>query len=216
MLPLPLMPMVQQFFTDANGDPLSNGYLLFFVAGTSTPKEVFSDTDQPPTSLGTQVDLDDEGRPITGGEAPTAIYLNDDEGYKVELYNEDDELQWSQDQVADPGSLFAATYGTLQSEGSKSVADGYTVVSTDRLVTISGAADPCTINLPTVVGWTSALYVLNVGPHVGNIAANSGQTFNGSAGPYVLPEGSGNDRAGVLLLPNSPSGWWAFRFGLSA
>lgn len=58
---------------DSNGDPVANGTIEFYVAGTSTPKTVYSDRDLT-SALGTTVSTDAAGYPITGGGARTLIY----------------------------------------------------------------------------------------------------------------------------------------------
>lgn len=66
-----LSPLV--IVKDDNGDPVSNGSIEFYDAGTSTPKTVYADRDLS-VALGTTVDTDSAGYPVTGGSARTLIY----------------------------------------------------------------------------------------------------------------------------------------------
>jgi len=59
---------------DNNGNPLANGTIEFYNAGTSTPKTVYSDNTLS-TSLGTTVSTNASGYPVTGGGAETLIYV---------------------------------------------------------------------------------------------------------------------------------------------
>jgi hypothetical protein len=68
---------------DANGDPFTDAVLSFFDAGTSDALEVFSDSDLA-TSLGTSVDCNSGGEPVTSGNVPTLIYTGTDP-YKVTI-----------------------------------------------------------------------------------------------------------------------------------
>lgn len=74
----PLQPL-----SDNDGNPVSGGTLEFYVAGTSTPKTVYSDSGLT-TSLGTTVTLNAAGMPVSGGSAEVMIYVGVD-AYKVIL-----------------------------------------------------------------------------------------------------------------------------------
>lgn len=71
--------------TDANDNPLSGGTMRFFAAGTSTPKAVYSDTGRS-VSLGTQVNINSAGVPVSGSNVPILIYYGTG-SYKYELYD---------------------------------------------------------------------------------------------------------------------------------
>src|SRR5690606_12237717 len=68
---------------DANGNPFADAVLSFFEAGTSDALEVFSDYDLS-ISLGTEVDCNAGGEPVTSGNVPTLIYTGTDP-YKVTI-----------------------------------------------------------------------------------------------------------------------------------
>lgn len=73
-------PTVQQYF-DANGDPLENGTIEFYITGTSTPTAIYSDSSG--TSLGTSVTLNSIGAPKSSGGTAVALYFDTTVTYKI-------------------------------------------------------------------------------------------------------------------------------------
>lgn len=73
-------PTVQQYF-DANGDPLVNGSIEFYVTGTSTPAAVASDSAGGATA--TSYTLNSIGAPQTAGGTAIALYFDDTVTYKI-------------------------------------------------------------------------------------------------------------------------------------
>jgi hypothetical protein len=82
---LVLSPLVR--VTDANNEPIAGGQLRFFEAGTSSPLVVYSDAELQ-VALGSVVETDDGGYPISGGGAKTLIWTGPDE-YKVVVHDAD-------------------------------------------------------------------------------------------------------------------------------
>lgn len=201
-LPLGLLSVARQSFFDANGEPLSNGYLLFYETGTVTPADVFADADGN-TSLGPRVDLD------VAGLAPQIFVGNF--GYRVRLFDEDDNQIWSADQVESPGDVFAATSGAIQGEGSKSVGDAYVTDADDNLVTVASTAAPFNITVgQTATARGLPLIILNAGDQVVSVNVLGGQTLNGQSGPLDIPASTGAPNyPGVILYPVAPSSWFA-------
>ena len=72
-------PTVQQYF-DANGDPLENGTIEFYVWNTSTPTAIYSDSTG--TSAGTSVTLNSIGAPANGGTS-IALFFDTSVIYKI-------------------------------------------------------------------------------------------------------------------------------------
>ena len=72
-------PTVQQYF-DANGDPLENGTIEFFIWNTSTPTAIYSDSTG--TSAGTSVTLNSIGAPANGGTS-IALFFDTNVIYKI-------------------------------------------------------------------------------------------------------------------------------------
>ena len=80
---------------DDDGDPLSGGKVYFFQAGTSTPKDTFTDRDGG-TANANPVILD------ANGEAN--IWYTPNELYKVRLDSSTDVTRWTEDDVSPGGS----------------------------------------------------------------------------------------------------------------
>ena len=72
-------PTVQQYF-DANGDPLENGTIEFYVWDTSTPTGIYSDSTG--TSAGKSVTLNSIGAPMYGGTS-IALFFYTNIVYKI-------------------------------------------------------------------------------------------------------------------------------------
>ena len=76
---VPLVPIPLQF-VDGNGDPLSGGTLEFYLSGTSTPTNLFSDNAG--TSIGTSITLNSSGYPSSGGNVIT-LFRDTAINYKI-------------------------------------------------------------------------------------------------------------------------------------
>lgn len=83
-------------FRGLTGQLLSDGYLKFYQAGTTTPADVFGEKELT-TNNGSTIQLDSSGRPNVDvwGDATAS--------YKVEVYAADDSLQGSADDLEVPG-----------------------------------------------------------------------------------------------------------------
>lgn len=90
-------------FRDDDGSPLAFGAVDFYLSGTSTAVEVYSDEDLL-TTLGSLVSLDEGGRPVDAGNAPTSIWLDAALAYKVRVQRLDATLVREVDpyRVSDP------------------------------------------------------------------------------------------------------------------
>ena len=89
---LPLINVVPQFF-DNLGDPLVGGTLNAYIAGTSTPTNMFSDNTG--TVAGTSVTLDSRGEPTT----IKLIWLDTDVSYKFILKDSTGATIWTEDNI---------------------------------------------------------------------------------------------------------------------
>lgn len=83
-------------FHDTNGDLLSGGVLYAYLAGTTTPKAMY--TDAAGTSLGTSVTLNSSGQPASGG-SPVVIWLDDSVDYKFVLKDSGGTTLWTVDDI---------------------------------------------------------------------------------------------------------------------
>ena len=98
---VPLINLVPQFF-DNLGDPLVGGTLNAYVAGTSTPTNMFSDNAG--TVAGTSVTLDSRGEPTT----IKLIWLDTAVLYKFILKDSTGTTIWTEDNIS-PNSLTAGS-----------------------------------------------------------------------------------------------------------
>lgn len=101
-------------FHDANGNPLAGGKLYFYQAGTSTPKDTYSDRDFETANPNPAV-LNAAGRPSAD------IWL--DSVYKVKLTDADDAEIWTADYVSSLSDLNGAF---ITAEQFGAVGDGET------------------------------------------------------------------------------------------
>jgi len=137
--------------TDSDDNPLAGGYINFYAAGTTTPKAVYSDADLS-TSLGTTVNLNSAGAPVSGSNVPVLIYpgLGD---YKIRYYDADDTLIFEFDDY--PGAVAEAAEVTtgLPEIPVDSKTTAYTVVVGDRgnLINANPTGGSFAITLPSAV-----------------------------------------------------------------
>lgn len=103
---VPLVNLVPQFF-DNLGDPLVGGTLSAYVAGTSTPTNMFSDNTG--TVAGTSVTLDSRGEPTT----IKLIWLNTAVNYKFILKDGSNTTIWTIDNIV-PDSLADGSVSTAK------------------------------------------------------------------------------------------------------
>jgi hypothetical protein len=90
-----LMAPKPQFF-DSAGNPLAGGKLFAYEAGTTTPRDTFSNIGMT-TPNENPVILDAAGRPNSG-----AVYLTPEVAYKFVLKDASDVQQWTQDHFMVP------------------------------------------------------------------------------------------------------------------
>ncbi len=200
------VPILQ--FSDEDGVPLVAGQLFSYVAGTTTPQPVYHDVDLTPGMEYTNpIILDASGTP--GGP----IFLLPT-GYKFVLTDADNVPVWTADDIEDIGQTFASNFGVVQSAGGKNVTSGYTLLASDRSVSVSstGGANPCIFNLIAASLATQMVFVQDVGSVDVAITPNGADTINSVAAAYTLAAGSSPVFSAVLLLPDGISNWQAFLF----
>lgn len=200
-LPYALMPVCRQQFIDGNGDPYAGGKLYFFIAGTTTPKSVYSTADGA-IALGTYVDLD------SSGYAP-AIYLAPG-GYKVQLWDQYNNIIWTQDGVEDIASTFFDQIGVEWSAGGNNVTSGYEVLNTDTLVTVAstGGPNPCIVQLKSASDHGSPLCIKNLGTVPVAVRPMLTDTIDGLDEDFTLPAAMSPIFPAIWMLSDGMSGWW--------
>lgn len=139
-VPLSLLQFPGQFFDPRDGTMLAGGKLQFYQAGTTTPGTVYADVNGTAT-LTNPVVLDTSGMAqIFLGPLLYDVVVSDT--LSVQLYTVEG--------VGDPGQIVFTGLGNTFAQGSINQTSGYTVLSTDNLVTMAstGGANPCIVNLP--------------------------------------------------------------------
>jgi hypothetical protein len=107
------------------------------------------------------------------------------------------------------GAVAAAGFGTAMTAGGKDVTSGYTVLTTDRLVTVAstGGADPCIINLPPCSDATQPVAIKNTGTIALSVVPNGSDSLEGAAATFTVAAASGTTRPTIWLAPDSVSAW---------
>jgi hypothetical protein len=112
--------------------------------------------------------------------------------------------------VEDVGATFLDELGVTFATGATNVTSGYTVLSTDYLVTVdsSGGADPCLINLPAASAHTQPLAIKNLGTTALSIVPNGSDTLEASLSSFSVPAASTPTFPTVELVPDGVSTWY--------
>ena len=172
-------PTVQQYF-DANGDPLENGTIEFFIWNTSTPTAIYSDSTG--TSAGTSVTLNSIGAPANGG---TSIALFFDTGVIYKIVRKDSF-----------GSAISPTIGPYYGSGG----GGFFIDAVD-----SGASDSLYDYTGTFDGQQAQVGgYYTVGDSGGGIFywdASSSATDDG--GSVIVPTGHAGNGRWLRIIENS-------------
>ncbi len=116
----PLTKIPQQFF-DNLGDPLVGGTLYAYLAGTSTPTNLFSDNAG--TVAGTSVVLDSRGEPTTF----KMIWLDTTKIYKLVLKDSNGTTVWTVDNVSGDDGTGAGSASTVFDQQTLTATAGQTL-----------------------------------------------------------------------------------------
>jgi hypothetical protein len=204
LYPAPLIPWIEQRFLDKDGIPLAGGALWSYVAGSafSTLQATYSDVNLAVPNPNPIV-LD------SGGRSPTDIRLLPT-GYQFALYDVFGVLQYSIDNVEDEGSIFENQWGLLLSQGSKGVTSGYTVVLTDRLVTVSssGGPNPCVITLPLSSTASQPVVIKNMGTVPLSVQRTGADLIETSLTSYTITAAGTPQFPAVRFVPDGVNNWW--------
>ena len=198
----PLLPWVPEQFFDADGAPLAGGFLYFYTAGTTTPEDVFKQSDLDPSSVWTQpIELGADGRPTD------PIFLSP-VGYKVVCQDSTAVQLWEVDDVSDPGYIYSQTYGTLQTDGPGApVTTGYQILATDRYVPVDTTGNPSVL-LPAAEDFAGMVIVkLTVGAGTCAVTPDGADTIDGVAAALVLPASATPDFTTASFISDGVSAW---------
>ena len=200
-LPGALIPWIEMRWLDTTGAPLVGGLVYTYTAGTSTPKATYTDSELTVAHTNPIV-LDAYGRPAS------PIFLAAG-GYKFIVYDQAADLQYTVDDVEDIALTWLSDIGETFATGATNVSSGYTVLATDYLITVAstGGANPCVVNLPTVVGRGQAVAVKNVGTVPLSITPNGVETIDTVASVFTVPPASSGLKPTVWLAPDGVSNW---------
>lgn len=105
-----------------SGQLLAGGYFKFYVAGTTTPQDVFGEKALT-TNNGSQVALDSSGRLVHD------VWGNTDDAYFVEVYDADDVKQGEADNIEVPGG--AGQTVPVPNSGEYLTGDGVNFITED-------------------------------------------------------------------------------------
>lgn len=117
--------MFVSFFVDTNGAPVSGGTLSAYLAGTTTPTAMYSDSIG--TSAGSVVTLNARGEPEASGNT-IMIWLDVSKSYRFVLKDASGTSIWTVDNQVVGTSLGAIDYSALD--------DADTIADADRLLVI--------------------------------------------------------------------------------
>lgn len=201
-LPGSLLPWVQLQFSDASGVPLVGGSVEFFVTGEASHKDTFAQADLDPSSV--------NANPLTLDAAGRAVIFLEPGGYDVEVSDADGNLIYTVEGVEDVGATFLSSLGVTFATGATNVTSGYTVLSTDYLVTVdsSGGADPCLINLPAAASHTQQVTIKNLGAIALSIVPNGSDTIEASLSSFSVAVAASPTFPSVVLVPDGVSTWY--------
>ena len=189
-----------QFF-DNDGAPLAGGFLQSYLAGTTTPQDTYNDSDlDPMTHANTNpIELDSSGR------ATVPIFLAP-VGYKFVLSDADSNVLWTRDEV-EGWNVFQNTWGTLLTEGASDVTTGYTVLDTDRLVTVDSSGGATVINLLAAGDATQPLTIKNLGTNTVTVTPDGTDTIDGLTS-FVIAAASSPTFPSIMIASDAVSSWW--------
>ncbi|MBU8921798.1 MAG: hypothetical protein KOO63_08260 [Bacteroidales bacterium] len=125
-------------YVDSNGDPLVNGTLEFYLAGTTTATSLFSDVDG--TSVGVSVTLNSLGMPESGGNV---IFLFRDQSKAIKIVgkNATGATLWTDDNIPAVASFDSTASTKLDTvEENADVTDATNVAAAGALMTDGSAS----------------------------------------------------------------------------
>ena len=196
---VPFNPIPPQF-QGSDSVNLSGGTLEFYIAGTTTATNVFSDDSG--TVVGTTVTLNASGYPASGG-AVVNLFRDTDVDYKIVLKDASDVTIWTSDDIDQPiASDFAITdsagnFAAANVEDALAEAKGtYKIATADA----AKSSDTTLADDATLAGWSlvaGAFYVFELLiPYTFNVGdlqvgIQWSNTPNPRRGIYIATDSSG-------------------------
>lgn len=159
---IPLSPLPFQFQDSVTSVNLSGGSLEFYLAGTSTPTNLFSDNSG--TVVGTSILLNSGGFPESGGNVIT-LFRDISVNYKLVLKNAAGTIISTSDNISAPEFVYLqtaaeATAGVTPSDVSYEPGDvrRYGAVGNDTTDDTQAFSNALLANQRVLVPWTSGKY----------------------------------------------------------
>jgi hypothetical protein len=201
LLPAGILPWIEMRFLLADGTPNALGTVETYVAGTATPLATYSDVDLTVANP-TTIELGSDGR------AADPIYLQPT-GYKFIVKDVLGATIYTYDNVEDIGQTFASIFGIVLSQGGKQVASGYTVLATDRFVTVdsTGGPDPCLVNLLPADTATQPVAIKNLGTIALAVTPDGADTIEGINAAFAVAAAATPNFPTIELVPDGVSAW---------
>jgi hypothetical protein len=196
------------YFTDLDGEPLASGFLLFYIAGGTTPGVVYADN-QGAASLTNPVQLDSSGF--------AQVFLSSAYLYDVVVKDSTSVELYTVSGVGNPAQIAFAGLGNILAEGAKNVTSGYSILSTDNLVTVNstGGPSPALVNLPAATTRSTAgtgsgfqITIKNLGNVPLSIVPAGSDAIEGIAAAYAVAASASPLFRTITLISDSASAWW--------
>jgi hypothetical protein len=196
-------------FLDLDGAPLASGFIRFNIAGTTTPGVIYADN-RGDATVTNPAELDSSG--YLGEVYGSNSYL-----YDVVVLDSNSQQLYTRRGVGNPVGIAFSGLGNLLAQGSLNVSSGYSVLSTDNLVTVAstGGANPCIINLPAAsvrstadAGSGMLLTIKNLGTVALAVTPAGSDTLETIAGAYTVPAASSPLFPSIILASDGESAWW--------
>ena len=202
-LPGGVSPVPTNFY-DTNGDPLANGFIATKAAGTNTDKTTWT-TSALSSTNSNPVQLDANGHAdIFLGVGAYDLIATDANSVPVptaSIYG-----------VVDTAQTYLPILGNTFATGARGVATGYTVLSTDYLITVdgTGGANPCVILLPAATSGHQ-LTIQNIGDVPVAITPHGADTINALVASAVWTMPAAVSAVQIFptatLYPDGTSNW---------
>lgn len=199
-----LLPEIRWRAIDEASNVIPGALLYTWAAGTSTPLATYSDSALTIANTNPVV--------ANAGGLFGPIYLRAT-GYKAGLYPANaappvvpvSTPYWTQDNIGDPGDLFASNFGTTMAAGSRNVTGGYTLLATDRTVTVASSG-ATVFNLLAASSFTMDVTIKNMLTGTVVITRNGGDVIDGSLTTFTL-EAAGTPVFPSVTLRPVTGGW---------
>jgi hypothetical protein len=160
-----LSPLLIQHFVDNSGNPLVNGQLFTYAAGTTTPQATYTDSTGA-TQNSNPVILNSRGE--------ASIWIPPNTAYKFVLEDQSGNVIWSQDQVTVAQSL--TLYGGVDT----GTANNYVVTYSSPFTAYTSGTVLWFIPSNTNTSSNCTINVNNLGPiTVANLGGGSGSVYTG-------------------------------------